>query len=695
MGSEHRELRELIQEVRELGWRATAFRVGWELRKRVIAPRLTPPAPDRLDPAISQGSWIARLPFADPPAVAAAMADRVPADHLRRLARVAEDATRGRIVAFGRWIADYGDPIDWHLNPVNRERWDPRTPAAIAMADEARVGDVKLTWEVARFPHAYQIARAAAFQPGTGPGLASALLAQMAQFSAANPYDRGVHWASGQEVAIRLLSWLFALDVLLLRGADGARATDLVADALVAGAEHIENNIAYARFAVYNNHLLSEALALYAVGVLLPELPSASQWRDTGKQLLTEGARRQFYDDGGYIQLSHNYHRSALQMLLLAGGFARMAGDRPDAAWLAAMERSLDFLVAHQNPVDGRLPNYGANDGALPAVLSTCDFSDFRPTLQAISVAVRGERIYEPGPWDEDTAWLSGPAALDLPLRRPARTSVSFETTGFHVLRGGDDASFAAFRCGSILDRFAQIDMLHLDVWWRGHNVLVDAGSYLYNGPAEWHEHFLKTASHNTVSVDGHDQMLHFRRFKNLYWTKARLLGLTEAPSHTICTGEHDGFARHPGGCVHRRSVLVLEGDLWIVADRVSGTGSHEMVLHWLAADFPYHHAGGRLRLDTPAGPFSIAVYDDVGTPMTSTVIAGATAPPRGWMSRYYAERSGSPSLTVERTGEVPHGLLSVLGAGEPTLTRDGDTFIVHHDGKHHRFRVDDGVISV
>ena len=49
------------------------------------------------------------------------------------------------------------------------------------------------------------------------------------------------------------------------------------------------------------------------------------------------------------------------------------------------------------------------------------------------------------------------------------------------------------------------MDMLHLDVWWRGCNVLVDGGSYLYNGPGVWHNHFQSANSHNTVVVDSRD----------------------------------------------------------------------------------------------------------------------------------------------------------------------------------------------
>ena len=123
---------------------------------------------------------------------------------------------------------------------------------------------------------------------------------------------------------------------------------------------------------------------------------------------------------------------------------------------MSALDRSLDFLAAQQNPRDGRLPNYGANDGALPSVLSTCDYSDMRPTLQAVSVLVRGRRLYERGPWDEETAWLLGVDALDAPLQSSQLSSRSFGDTGHHVLRGHEAGSFATFRCGTLRDRFSQ-----------------------------------------------------------------------------------------------------------------------------------------------------------------------------------------------------------------------------------------------
>jgi len=682
-------LRDAAQELIELGPRGTLFRVSWELRGRAALSLPSPRRPVPQSPAIAD-PWTYRLQLEDPIALGRALRDRIPPANLAALVADADAATAGRILCFGKWSADFGDPIDWHRSPVTGGRWDASAPWFAALADD-RGGDVKYCWEVARFPHAYHMARAATFYPDRAERYAAALAAQIAQFVAANPVGVGIQWASGQEIGFRLLAWLFALDVLLLRTASGRAAEAQVAAALLDGARHIEEHLDYARIAVYNNHLLSEALALFAVGSLLPDTADGIRWRALGRRILVEEAERQFYEDGGYIQQSHNYHRVALQDYLWACSFARAMGDRPADAWLRALNRSLDLLLAHQNPADGRLPNYGSNDGALPSPLSTCDFSDLRPVLQAVSVLVRGERVYEPGPWDEATAWFLGARALDAPLRRPTRQSVSFAVTGYHVLRGREEQNFGTFRCGTLRHRFSQIDMLHLDVWWRGQNVLVDAGSYQYNAAPAWHEHFMRTASHNTVVVDGRDQMLHRRQFKVLYWTRAQLLGFDDGPKRTVTVGEHYGYRRHAGACVHRRSVLFVKDDLWVVIDRISGEGVHDLGLHWLGGDFAWTHDGAALRLDTPEGAFSVAVFDADGTSAPSTIVAGADDPPRGWLSRYYGEKVAVPSLIVERRVPAPHTFVSVLSGVDYSVRVDAQRWTFSTEDRQITFDVHDG----
>ncbi|TAJ98624.1 MAG: alginate lyase family protein [Chloroflexota bacterium] len=683
-------LRDAAQELIELGPRGTLFRIGWEMKART---GLTKVAPGGSAEETDTANWGSRLQLEDPVALARVMAERIPAVNLHELRARADQATAGRILCFGRWSADLGESIDWHRSPVTGERWLPDAPWFRALADD-RAGDVKYAWEPARFPQAYHLARAAAFFPERADRYSLALRRQIEGFQASSRPGFGIHWASGQEIGLRLLAWVFSLDVLLSRSSAGSGADRLVGSALLSGARHIEEHLDYARIAVYNNHLLSEALALFGIGAVLPEAPESVRWRGLGRRILDEQASRQFYDDGGYIQQSHNYHRVALQDYLWACVFARAMGDAPSKVWLSALERSLDFLVAHQNPVDGRLPNYGSNDGALPSVLSTCDFSDMRPTLQAISVLTRGERIYEPGPWDETTAWLLGIRSLDAPVRRPLRKSVSFASTGYHVLRGHDESSFAAFRCGTLRDRFSQIDMLHLDVWWRGHNVLVDPGSYQYNAAPRWHEHFMQTGAHNTVSVDGKDQMVHHRQFKVLYWTKAALLEFDDRGDSAVCAGEHYGYRRFPGACVHRRDVIFLKDDTWIVVDRVTGSGEHTVRLHWLGGDFESTPPGAENGMDlrTPAGLFTIRSFDADGSPLVGRVVRGDNVGPEGWLSRYYGEKIAVPSFAAERSGAVPLTMVSVLSGVPVDVSVKGTRWGVSVNRNTYEFDLSDPV---
>ncbi len=67
------------------------------------------------------------------------------------------------------------------------------------------------------------------------------------------------------------------------------------------------------------------------------------------------------------------------------------------------------------------------------------------------------------------SAWLFGPRVLDLPLREPQRRSVAFRASGHNVLRGNDPSSFASFSLWpDSRPLHTQIDMLHVDIWWKG-----------------------------------------------------------------------------------------------------------------------------------------------------------------------------------------------------------------------------------
>jgi len=72
------------------------------------------------------------------------------------------------------------------------------------------------------------------------------------------------------------------------------------------------------------------------------------------------------------------------------------------------------------------------------------------------------------------------------------------------------------------------------------------------------------------------------------------------------------------------------------------------------------------MHLHTPDGLFSVSTFDESANLLSGNVVVGGESPPRGWLSRYYAEKVPVPSLTVEREGKLPLLSLSVLCAGVP-----------------------------
>ena len=72
-------------------------------------------------------------------------------------------------------------------------------------------------------------------------------------------------------------------------------------------------------------------------------------------------------------------------------------------------------------------------------------------------------------------------------------------TGGYYTLRGPE--TWGMVRCAEYRDRPAHADQLHLDLWWRGANIALDSGTYLYNPEPEWYDAFVGTVSYTHLDV--------------------------------------------------------------------------------------------------------------------------------------------------------------------------------------------------
>ena len=234
-------------------------------------------------------------------------------DEATEILREADEICGHRFRLLGYEHLDYGSDIDWHLDPVHGKRVPLDPWFKIPFLDFAVVGDHKVTWELNRHQHLVPLAKARLLSGNEK--YARELMAQWRSWIKANPYPLGINWGSTLEVAFRSLSWIW-VDQLLAGADECAEFRSELAPALAFHGRYIERYLS--TYFSPNTHLLGEAVALFFLGTLYPQMPRAARWKESGWQIVLHEAERQVRPDGVYFEQSLHYHVYALDFFLYA-----------------------------------------------------------------------------------------------------------------------------------------------------------------------------------------------------------------------------------------------------------------------------------------------------------------------------------------------------------------------------------------
>jgi hypothetical protein len=529
----------------------------------------------------------------------------------------------------------------------------------------AHDGDPKFTWEAGRFGWIYLLAQA--YWLNRDESWVEAFWELSENFFQNNPPYRGAQWVSGQEVALRLISLVFASQVFAQAKTSTPARMEALARQIAIHAMRIPPTLAYAH-AQNNNHLLSEAAGLFSAGMALPEHPQAARWRQSGWNLMQHGLLSQIAPDGVYIQHSANYHRLMLQLAMWVVALGGPKGFGFSQEVCLRLQAATTWLAALLDPASGGMPNLGPNDGAYILRLTQGTFSDYRPVLQAAWRMCFNEALLPPGKWDDLGLWLgfgSDPAVKPMVKRSSCAPM---------VLPHPQLPSWVYLRAAQFTARPGHADQLHFDLWWRGANLAADAGTYRYTAPSPWDNALAHSEVHNTVTVDGLEQMQRAGRFLYLDWAQAEQLECTAEK----LSAQHNGFRKL--GLTHQRSVTATAWG-WRVEDRVlpeqeEGDGkTHTIRLHWLLPDWEWkimvNDNEVRLWLGAPAGKLEIIVTDEMnpdavkpGERLTVLARAGEAVYGEmagllnyGWVSPVYGSKVPALSLITEIKTRIPIGL--------------------------------------
>ncbi|MFD9252411.1 heparinase II/III family protein [Streptomyces bottropensis] len=628
-----------LRRLSRMGPREVGGRVGDTLRRRRW--RSAPPR----SPAVTGARFTAVLP--------AGTVAAVPPHAAKRLVAAADRLMDGHAEYFGVLRDDLVDP-DWCHDPKTGRRAPWGHAFDVPYRDEDAVGDIKQIWELSR--HQYLTVLAAAYAVTGDERYAERVAAHLRSWWAANTPLRGVHWTSGIELGIRLLSWVWVRRLLDgWPGAAGLFEGNPVAHRQI---WHHQRWLAAfpSRGSSANNHVIAETAGQFAAACAFDWFPSSARWRTDALRSLERRLRANTFPSGLNRELATEYHGLVLELGLAALAEADAAGVPVPATVRLVLLRMTDALAA---VVDNRLrpPRQGDADDGHGLVVDGAG-TDRWASLLATGDAVFGRLDWWPAVTGTDvrTPLL---AALVRPhpregtapaVARPATRPDRFADAGMTILRGPQEIWC---RCDGGPHGFLSIaahahaDALSLEVRHDGVDVLADPGTYCYHGQPEWRRYFRSTLGHNTLELDGDDQSVSGGPF---LWTRqARsrvLVADTSGQGVARWCAEHDGY--EPS--VHRRRVELTAASRELrVSDEVRGPRRAVRLAFHLGPAIAADLVGTVAELTwTRDGEDHSAVLELPGQ-LSWRAHRGESDPPLGWYSAGFGRKE--PVTTLIGTG--------------------------------------------
>jgi hypothetical protein len=641
-----------LRRLSRMGPQEVAGRVGDTLRRRRW--RATPPD----CPSVTGARFTAVLP--------AGTIAAVPPDAAKRLVAEADLLMDGHAEFFGVVRDDLADP-DWWFDPKTGRRAPAGYAFDVPYRSEDAVGDIKQIWEPSR--HQYLTRLAAAYAITGDERYAERVAGHLRSWWEANPPLRGVHWLSGIELGIRLLSWVWVRR--LLDGWPGAAG--LFEDNPVARDQiwHHQRWLAAfpSRGSSANNHVIAEDAGQLAAACAFDWFPESARWRAGALRSLERQLRANTYLSGLNRELATEYHGLVLELGLAALAEADAAGVPVPATVRPVLLRMTDALAA---VVDNRLrpPRQGDADDGHGLIVDGAG-TDRWASLLATGDAVFGRLDWWPTVTGTDVrtpmlAALITPYpdnGTELSVTRPASRPSRFADAGMTILRGPQELWV---RCDGGPHGFLSIaahahaDALSLEVRHDGVDVLADPGTYCYHGQPEWRRYFRSTLGHNTLELDGTDQSVSGGPF---LWTRqARsrvLVSDTSGEGTARWCAEHDGYAPS----VHRRRVELTAASRELrVVDEVRGPRRAVRLAFHLGPAIAADLVGHRAELTwTRDGEDRSAVLDLPGQ-LTWSAHRGESDPPLGWYSAGFGRKEPATTLIGTGFADDAEGFTTVLG---------------------------------
>lgn len=444
----------------------------------------------------------------------------------------------------------FGSDIQWRRDPLSDYVWplDYHRDIRLIRTDGS---DARVLWELNRLGHVITLARA--YSITSDERYSAEFFAQLRSWAGQNPYGRGPNWSCAMEVALRAINLLAAFETFRRSSQLTAEFLTFFLQLLQRHGRFIRRNLEFSYIAT-SNHYLSDVVGLLWLGLLLPELRDAREWRDFGLDQTLREMDKQVLPDGADFEASTGYHRFVTELLLYSFLLCNANNVNIEKQDWSRLQRMLVYIRAYLRP-DGFAPLIGDTDGGRVLPFGYRSANDHAYVLNI------------------------GAAVFNDPALRPEHQPVvsqAFPEAGTYIMRDGDlylcfNASGAGINGrGS----HGHNDALSIEVSAHGRAFIVDPGTYVYSADLRKRHAFRSTAYHSTVKIDDREQNTIDPDTPFVIGNEAqpRVLEWRTGDDFDKVVAEHYGYSP----MTHRRSITFDKRERWwLIEDEFFGDGEH------------------------------------------------------------------------------------------------------------------------
>jgi hypothetical protein len=323
----------------------------------------------------------------------------------------------------------------------------------------------------------------------------------------------------------------------------GSQSESFAKDLLAALIRHGEKLANASFYRADHNHGVTQAHALLAIGLMFPH-GNAEKWTRLGRARLEAQMRENVSAEGFHREHSPSYQVDVLRQFYdaykLGSSFELEFSD----AFLESLQKMLLRAALFVKP-NGILAALGDTCPTSPLTIKERDLIEWPGST--------GEYLYR------ITKGTRGNGSVS--------ASNLFPASGYVFFRGTSDQTEPLNQERFLLCRLSTFDTSHVhrdvfsfELYAYGNDLIVDSGGpYAYGDPVR--NFFQSTAAHNTVVVDGQDQMV----------GEARLLHWETSPEYDLLDAEFQGYP----GVTHRRAIIFVRPDYFIILDRLDSSKRH------------------------------------------------------------------------------------------------------------------------